>query len=201
MKTYLKGIKTVAVIFLSFALFSCQESLIEQEDFLLSDTKQDLSKKKSIEYSGNFTKEGTIGDGDSFCISNFPGTSSSASFSIQWPPCRPPAICDAVFNLKFTTKTGVYTPNYNVQISLFKKAGKIYGFQMWLHDGEYRFATDKTSLNPVIDFPDATPDVKIVIKEYVGLYRFDNGSVKNEKHREHVGDIYIGTLEYTQIKD
>lgn len=34
MKTYIKGIKTVAVIFLSLVLFSCQDEQIELQDTL-----------------------------------------------------------------------------------------------------------------------------------------------------------------------
>jgi len=43
MKNYIKGIKTVAVIFLSLALFSCQDEQIEPID-TLSTTDQDMLK-------------------------------------------------------------------------------------------------------------------------------------------------------------
>jgi len=45
MKTYIKGIKTVAVIFLSLALFSCQEEQIEPQDTLSRTTDEILSEK------------------------------------------------------------------------------------------------------------------------------------------------------------
>lgn len=44
MKTYLKGINTLVVIFLSLALFSCQEEQIEQVDTLSTTPDQDMLK-------------------------------------------------------------------------------------------------------------------------------------------------------------
>ena len=48
MKTYLKGIKTVAVIFLSLVLFSCQDEQIEPIDTLSTETNQLASRRTNF---------------------------------------------------------------------------------------------------------------------------------------------------------
>jgi len=42
MKTYLKGIKTIAVVFLSLVLFYCQEELFEPQDALSTESNQNM---------------------------------------------------------------------------------------------------------------------------------------------------------------
>ena len=60
MNTYLKGIKTVAVIFLSLALFSCQEEQIEPQD-TLSTTPDELMLNKGPRVNFMVTlNEGTL---------------------------------------------------------------------------------------------------------------------------------------------
>lgn len=204
MKTNFKYIKTIAAIFLALVIYSCHDELIEQQD--LSNTNQEFSKKpsnKSIEYWGRFIVNNDFLDDDDETVANqlvsLPpaGNSSSLNFTIQWQPgCTNPGTCDPVFNLHVTGVNSSldYHPNYQVQISLFKKAGMITGFQMWLHDGTYRFSTDKFSFEIPLEFPAAEPNVVIPINETVVLYRNIKGS--GSKKRESVGNISIGSLEY-----
>ncbi len=190
MKTLIKSIKAFTFIFLVFSISSCQDELIEQQD--LSNTNQELSKK-SVEYWGRF-----IANGPNTLESLAPaGNSSSKTFTIQWQPgCTKAGNCLPVFDLTVTGEdSGTdYHPNYQVQISLHKKAGKITGFQMWLHDGTYRFSTDKFSFDNPLNFPSAEENVVIPINKTVELYRNIKG--QGGKQRESVGDISIGSLEY-----
>ena len=194
MKTNFKYIKTVAAIFLALVFYSCHDELIEQQD--LSNTNQEFSKK-SIEYWGRFVDNGF--KGDNLLVSLAPaGNSSSLNFTIQWPYCTSGDACKPIFDLHVNDEDDLasdYHPNYRVQISLHKKAGKITGFQMWLHDGTYRFATDKIKLAAPLDFPVAEPNVVIPINKTVVLYRNIKGS--GSKKRESVGNISIGSLEYS----
>lgn len=191
MKTNFKHIKTIVAIFLALSITSCQDELIEQQD--LSNTNQELSKK-TVEYWGRFIAGSSTGSNTLESLAPA-GNSSSNKFTIQWPYCTGGGACDKVFDL---TVTGVdsetdYHPNYRVQISLNKKAGKITSFQMWLHDGNYHFATEKTNITTPIDFPATTHNVVIQINTEVELFRYLN---RGNKKRESVGSINIGALEY-----
>lgn len=194
MKTNFKNIKTVVAIFLALVISSCQDELIDLQDSLLSNTNQELSKK-SVEYWGRFIAGSSTGPNTLVSLAPA-GNSSSLNFTIQWPFCRNPETCDPIFNLHVTGEDSEtdYHPNYQVQISLHKKAGKITGFQMWLHDGTYRFATDKFSFVNPLNFPSTEPYVVIPINQTVELFRYFNGSGKIK--RESVDMISIGSLEY-----
>ncbi len=199
MKTNFKYIKAIAALFLTLFLISCQNEsiepeLIEQQDNLSSSTNQELSKKPD-NYWGRFIAGGF--SGPNLLISLAPaGESSSQKFTIQWPYCTTGETCNHIFNLTVTGEdSGLdYHPNYQVQISLHIKAGKIIGFQMWLHDENYRFATEKIKLIAPIDYPAVEPNVVIPINKTIVLYRYLNGS--GNKKRESVGEISIGSLEY-----
>ncbi len=197
MKAIFKNIKAVAVIFLTLLVTSCEVEGIEPIDTLSSDIN--LSRSGApVDYWGRFIP-GTA-TGTNVLESLAPaGNSSSKKFTIQWPHCTNPpnSNCAPVFNLTvIEASTGnAYHPNYRVQISLHKKAGKITGFQMWLHDGDYRFATEKIKLDDPIDFPLIEDEVIIEINEEVELFRYLTGG---NHFRESVGDITIGSLEYCQ---
>jgi hypothetical protein len=194
MTTNFKKIKTVITIFLALVISSCQDDLTVQQEYLLSDPNQGLSKKSEA-YWGRFIEGGF--SGPNLLESLVPaGNSSSQKFTIQWPFCTTGETCKPIFDLTVTgADSGLdYHPNYRVQISLHKRAGKITGFQMWLHDGNYSFATDKISFETFLDFPAAEPNVVIPVNKTVILYRYLNGA--GNQHRESVGEISIGSLEY-----
>ena len=50
MKTYFKGIKTVAVIFLSLILFSCQDEIIVSEESSITESNQLMLKNARVNY-------------------------------------------------------------------------------------------------------------------------------------------------------
>ena len=64
MKTYLKGIKTVAVIFLSLSLFSCQEEQIEPIDTLSTAPNQLMQKPDKGSNSGRVNYTVSLGTGE-----------------------------------------------------------------------------------------------------------------------------------------
>ena len=88
MKTYLKGIKTVAVIFLSLALFSCQDEQIELQD-TLSTTPDELMLNKGPRVNFLVTlNKGTLGSTtDNLLLSVCDGTVNSVQTLLWFNDC------------------------------------------------------------------------------------------------------------------
>ncbi len=149
MKTYLKGIKTVAVIFLSLLLFSCQDEQIEPIDTLSTDSDQILlkpgkGKGGSVVYYDVFLLSGDQAAGDDLLLTIDGCVATNTSF-------QPAVSFEEGCDTEFTTSDG--TKLFLAQIRLL--GSPIEKIQVWMEDIEGNYYStvqddDDVQIDPAV---------------------------------------------------
>ncbi len=205
MNTYLKGIKTVAVIFLSLTLFSCQDEQIEPID-TLSTAPDELGFKKGGNGGGGQVNEvlydviiergdykGTITSAE-LITSDCNATAQSMPYAITWDESD-------CFDITPTTTT----PGSEVTLTLnpfmsVKKTSEISSVAFYMRDkpkdeGGSRYATSSTLVERVVRSNDG------VIIVHVHKDQIDVHQLAGRKLLGVIGTISIGDIVYTPIGD
>lgn len=200
MKTYLKGMKTVAIIFLSIVLFSCQDEQIELQDTLSTESNEHFSKPgKGNGGNGNvvyFNVE---------IVDTFTETGDNILYTDQ---IGIPEDCVATNNSKQTVVwfdngcDNLFTTTEGIELKLsFISMGQepIDEIQVWMQDAdenEYRtlvMDTDGESPGAIIPPVDILPEGYIVaFNESLTIYK-KVGKGKN-RHLEPSGEIRLGEI-------
>jgi len=182
MKTYIKGIKTVAVIFLSLIVFSCQDEQIELQDTLSTESDQLMSRpggKTSFNVSlnqGDWREEenGTLIVNPNECT----GTSDKKNLLWFVYDCWPAFEVggEDLFLQAISLGFGTTNSQADIQVIMFK--GRDTYFGDWKGQGLRNF--------------DSNGDTHYLINKDVEIWK----KVKKGREREdtYLGDIYIGEI-------
>ncbi len=197
MKTYFKGIKTVAVIFLSLILFSCQDEQIEPQDSLSIESEQMMLKpgkgKGSNDSRLNFevfiadkpyqqngfnslyTPEGCI------------PTSNTAQPMVWWH-----TDCRETIKIVVGTLT-LHSPRIEI-------GNPVENYRLWMNDDNgYLYASEL-----ILEFSGKGKSFdqegfEVVIDQEIMVY--EKYKIRGVKHEEEVGMVGIGTMQFTLITE
>ena len=202
MKTYLKGIKTVAVIFLSLALFSCQDEQIEPIDNLSTESDELMLRGKG-KPGGDDTTNGNIHY--VVILTNTSSSSIDGSNLTSWEELS--ATCSTSQDLLWFDGSFEKGPKVTIDnIELFLQsirlggAGKIPSrHEITMHDGERNNYRGRFDIDPSVSLLYMKPygaDGDEV--DYSGLEIIIGKRVRRGADIP-IGKLYLGTIKLTPI--